>query len=133
MQNCWSVNFARSHDINDKDVGGIGYCTSGCGTYLLQIDIRDYINLKRLQRDEMACQTYSERRRDQSSVRCKSVETLEFGSQRFCKQHSQCLFWIMHRWIYSFWNVWKTILALIEFILGVTYIRLIVSIEHKGL
>ena len=33
MQNCWNENFARSHDINQKDVGGIGYRTSGCGTY----------------------------------------------------------------------------------------------------
>ena len=37
MQNCWSVDFARSHDINCKDVDGIEYRTGGRGTYLLPI------------------------------------------------------------------------------------------------
>ena len=77
MRSCWSVNFARSQDTKRKGLGldVIGYRTSGCGTYLLRILIsKDYSS------DEMACRTYSEGRREQSSLRCKSVETLELGA-----------------------------------------------------
>ena len=74
MPICWSVDFVRSYDLNRKDMDGIGYRTSECGAYLLPIGWIDYINLKRLQQREMACRTYSEGRRDQSSLRCKILE-----------------------------------------------------------